>query len=249
MPTTEGYNGAYTGQQIDEAIGKAQQIDEKISSHNESVDAHSEKFDEYLPLTGGTVTGQLTLGTGSDSSGASDGRLWFSKYDALSRPDPLSYAMMEVKSGLVPTPDTGSLSGMGGVSFRLNSPVVIAGASSYGYGLKLNGYKINDVGDPLYLSDAANKRYVDSKIPKAVTVTLSASSWSSNLQTVTVSGVSADEASQLIQPLPSQTSQTAYIDSGILCISQAEDSLTFSCESVPSSDINLYIVIQEVSTS
>lgn len=90
---------------------------------------------------------------------------------------------------------------------------------------------------------------VNEKIPaKPIyrTVTLPASGWSSNTQTVTVSGVLADETAQLIQPMPAIASQSAYYAAGILCTNQAANSLTFTCQEVPTSDLTVYVVIQEV---
>lgn len=100
--------------------------------------------------------------------------------------------------------------------------------------------------NPVNETDAANKRYVDSKLPKSVSISLSASGWSSNTQTVTVSGVLADETAQLIQPMPAIASQDAYISAGIICSSQAVNQLTFKCSTVPTDDISLYVVITEV---
>lgn len=84
--------------------------------------------------------------------------------------------------------------------------------------------------------------------PTAVyrTVTLSSSAWSSNTQTVTVSGVSADETAQLIQPMPAVASQDAYISAGIICSGQAANQLTFKCSTAPTEDISLFVVITEV---
>ena len=90
---------------------------------------------------------------------------------------------------------------------------------------------------------------VNEKIPaKPIyrTVTLPASGWSSNTQTVTVSGVLADEFAQLIQPMPAIASQSAYYAAGIICTNQAANSLTFTCQEVPTSDLTVYVVIQEV---
>lgn len=90
---------------------------------------------------------------------------------------------------------------------------------------------------------------VNEKIPaKPIyrTVTLPASGWSSNTQTVTVSGVLADETAQLIQPMPAVASQAAYYAAGILCTNQAANSLTFTCQTVPTEDLTVYVVIQEV---
>ena len=84
--------------------------------------------------------------------------------------------------------------------------------------------------------------------PKSVTVTLAAASWDSTAktQTVTVTGVSATETAQMITPTPALASQTAYYDAGILCTGQAADSLTFTANTIPTADLTVYVVIQEV---
>lgn len=88
--------------------------------------------------------------------------------------------------------------------------------------------------------------WADALLPKSIQITLSASGWSSNTQTVTVSGVSADETAQLIQPMPAMASQTAYYEAGILCTGQAANQLTFTCQNVPTEDLTVYVVMQEV---
>ena len=82
--------------------------------------------------------------------------------------------------------------------------------------------------------------------PSSSTITLTTSGWSSNNQTVTVSGVSADETAQLIMPVPALASQTAYYEAGILVTGQAANRLTFTCSTVPSSNLTVYVVMQEV---
>ena len=83
---------------------------------------------------------------------------------------------------------------------------------------------------------------------KFVTVTLAAASWDSTAktQTVTVTGVKASETAQMITPTPALASQTAYYDAGILCTGQAADSLTFTADTIPTADLTVYVVIQEV---
>ena len=94
--------------------------------------------------------------------------------------------------------------------------------------------------------------YVDSMIdlskPITVEVTLSSSGWDSSAltQTVTVSGVSATETAQLIQPTPALASQTAYYEAGILCTGQAANSLTFTATTAPTVDLTVYVVIQSL---
>ena len=84
--------------------------------------------------------------------------------------------------------------------------------------------------------------------PKSVSVTLAAASWDSTAktQTVTVTGISATEMAQMITPTPALASQTAYYDAGILCTGQAADSLTFTANTIPTADLTVYVVIQEV---
>lgn len=99
-------------------------------------------------------------------------------------------------------------------------------------------------GEPTEDLQAAPKQYVDALKPLARTITLTSAGWSSNAQTVTVSGVSASETAQLITPTPSIASQTAYYEAGIMCTGQAANSLTFTCQTVPTSNLTVYVVIQ-----
>ena len=110
----------------------------------------------------------------------------------------------------------------------------------------MGAHKISGVSSPSASTDAANKAYVDSKRPKYASVTLTAAGWSNNQQTVTVNGVSATETAQLIQPMPAVASQQAYMAAGIYCSGQAANSLTFTCSTVPTQNITVYVAIQEV---
>ena len=85
--------------------------------------------------------------------------------------------------------------------------------------------------------------------PTITTITLTSSGWNSTskTQTVMVSGVLSDETAQLIQPIPALSSQAAYYEAGILCTAQAENSLTFTANSIPTDDLTVYVTIQEVS--
>lgn len=143
--------------------------------------------------------------------------------------------------------DNGSLY-LGG---RNNVPNVGMYASSSGYitlhDNTMGNVNIRGVRSPEFDYDAANKSYVDSKSPTSATITLSSSSWSNNTQTVTVSGVSATETAQLITPTPAIASQSAYYEAGIMCTGQAANSLTFTCQTVPTSNLTVYVVIQPLS--
>lgn len=93
---------------------------------------------------------------------------------------------------------------------------------------------------------SGNATPVAAPLPKAHKVTLPASGWSCNTQTVTVNGVLADESAQLIQPMPAMASQSAYYGAEVLCSGQAANSLTFTCQNVPTEDLTVYVVMQEV---
>lgn len=86
------------------------------------------------------------------------------------------------------------------------------------------------------------------KEPVSTTVTLSASGWDSSAktQTVTVSGVLADETKQLITPTPALASQTAYYNASIRCTGQSANELTFTAKTIPTADLTVYVTIQEV---
>lgn len=76
--------------------------------------------------------------------------------------------------------------------------------------------------------------------PVSTTTTLSSASWSNNSQTVSVSGVTADN---IVFVSPAPASAADYASAGILCTAQAANSLTFTCESTPSNNISVNIVI------
>lgn len=74
----------------------------------------------------------------------------------------------------------------------------------------------------------------------AKTATLASGSWSGNQQTVSVAGVTAGGH---IIIAPAGASYVAYAENMVRCVSQAEGSLTFQCEDVPSSDLTVNILI------
>lgn len=96
---------------------------------------------------------------------------------------------------------------------------------------------------------AATPADVDAAKPVLRTATLTTSGWGSNTQTVTVNGVSADSASQSVDVVPAdKASATAWGDAGVWCTAQGNNSLTFTCESVPTANITLNIKLQEAQT-
>ncbi|MGI6026523.1 MAG: hypothetical protein ACOX7G_06105 [Candidatus Scatomorpha sp.] len=82
--------------------------------------------------------------------------------------------------------------------------------------------------------------------PLLRTATLTTAGWSSNSQTVTVSGVVADTSAQLIYVSPAdKDSAAAWGEAGVFCSAQGANSLTFVCDSTPSANISVNISIQE----
>lgn len=86
--------------------------------------------------------------------------------------------------------------------------------------------------------------------PTAVSVTLTAAGWdaSTKKQTVTVSGVSADTATQVVWvTFLTETALDAYMDAGIVPVAQGANSVTFRADTIPTETIPVTVVMQEVS--
>lgn len=71
-------------------------------------------------------------------------------------------------------------------------------------------------------------------------VELAANSWSNNTQTVTATGVTASNV-VLVNPAPA--SYDEYVTNNIRCTAQAANSLTFTCDFVPSEAITINLII------
>lgn len=94
---------------------------------------------------------------------------------------------------------------------------------------------------------ALNER-ISVERPCMTQVTLTTANWddSTRTQTVTVAGILADTTAQNIQINPVPTSMHYAIESGIYCSAQANDSLAFSCSVIPTENIVLNVVWQNV---
>ena len=82
--------------------------------------------------------------------------------------------------------------------------------------------------------------------PKKFTISLEASGWQSNQKTITVEGITTENI-VLLSPA-SKADADAWTAAGVWCTGQGANSLTFSCESVPSSAIGLNLMILEAAT-
>lgn len=282
------YNSAYTGPQVDAAVGAVQNKESTWDGKQDKLTGQSGQvvgFDEE-----GNAVAQTPPETGDVKADGSvpmtgDLNMGGHKITNLGAPTNANDAVRQADLKVVSDEVDGIISGTTGITLapatttkiggvivgdgidveangtisvtpgltqeqadgrylQLNSDAMITGDVTFKYGADFDGSKITSVGTPVNGSDGANKSYVDSKSPTSVAITLSASSWSSNTQTVTVSGVSATETAQLITPTPAVASQSAYYKAGIMCTNQGTNSLTFTCQTVPTSNLTVYVVIQ-----
>lgn len=82
--------------------------------------------------------------------------------------------------------------------------------------------------------------------PKAVSVTLSASGWASNSQTVTVQGVETSGQSVRISPA-TKTDADNWVAAGVWCSEPTTaNQLVFTCDTAPTENININVELQEV---
>lgn len=74
------------------------------------------------------------------------------------------------------------------------------------------------------------------------TATLQSGSWSENSQALTINGMVADSTSNMVYISPqTKNDLDIWLDCGVFASSQALNSITFTCETVPSSNIALNI--------
>lgn len=178
--------------------------------------------ERYLQLTGGTLTGEVDMGQNPIRNVSTI----------------FGGTAFAIRSGGSTTVDAFTL------NISTSDGTYISGGLTSS-SIDATNITVSNVGS----GDTAvpNKAYVDSKSPTSVAITLTTSGWSSNTQTVTVSGVSASETAQLITPTPAIASQSAYYEAGIMCTGRAANSLTFTCQTVPKSNLTVYVVIQPLS--
>ena len=95
--------------------------------------------------------------------------------------------------------------------------------------------------DQAELTSEVNK-YITSWCPDAMIVTLLASQWTDNKQTVSVTGMTADSI-VVVAPDPANDNFTAYTEAGVRCIAQAVNELAFECNEVPAVDLVVNIAV------
>lgn len=98
------------------------------------------------------------------------------------------------------------------------------------------------------LSDEKAKWDSATTKPKACLVTLESSGWDATAKTqvVAVSSVVADEATQMIHPIPKIGQITDYNDAGIQLVGRGAGNVTFMCDTIPEKDIEVWVVTEDV---
>ena len=200
----------------------------------------------YLQLSGGTMTGELSLQEFDAPDPVNEGT--DPRIQLTADGDNLGLGKIPL-IGLSPNYDAGFL--------FTNPDEIDASAGETGIVSKVDcgGVVFYNAGSARALANVVNDFYLPTMFdvkteirPKSTLVTLPLSAWSNNTQTVTVPGVLADESKQLIQPMPTIADQAVYSAAGISCTGQAANKLTFKAQTVPTEDVQVYVVIQEVGT-
>ena len=200
----------------------------------------------YLQLSGGTMTGELALQEFDAPDPVNEGT--DPRIQLTADGDNLGLGKIPL-IGLSPNYDAGFL--------FTNPDEIDASAGETGIVSKVDcgGVVFYNAGSARALANVVNDFYLPTMFdvkteirPKSTLVTLPLSAWSNNTQTVTVPGVLADESQQLIQPMPTIADQAVYSAAGISCTGQAANKLTFKAQTVPTEDVQVYVVIQEVGT-
>lgn len=198
----------------------------------------------YLQLSGGTMTGELALQEFDAPDPVNEGT--DPRIQLTADGDNLGLGKIPL-IGLSPNYNAGFL--------FTNPDEIDASAGETGIVSKVDcgGVVFYNAGSARALANVVNDFYLPTMFdvkteirPKSTLVTLPLSAWSNNTQTVTVPGVLADESKQLIQPMPTIADQAVYSAAGISCTGQAANKLTFKAQTVPTEDVQVYVVIQKV---
>lgn len=140
----------------------------------------------------------------------------------------------------------------------------VDGSTGMNADFPMNNHRITNVADPIYSTDAANKNYVDdvgnvaemaaeaagnaqavadSKCGRrSYTVVLRAAGWSGKIQVVTAAEVLEDKNACDVFTSPIESDREKYSEFGVRCTDQGNNTLTFTCDSVPDENLEVAVV-------
>lgn len=233
-PITKKENVQGLAELVSNAVsGKADKTDLDSYCTEETVDT---KLENYLPNTGGIVTGSLVAGESNDN---------------------VEYAMGITKEQFIASVynlNTNKKSMIRFLGSTIDIEIVDGRTTNFLY-ITPSGISTDSSINIVNNGQLTHKLYVDNAVstvkPKAHKVTLTTAGWDSTAktQTVNVTGVLADETKQLILPMPATASMSAYTEAGIMCTGQAAGKLTFTADTVPTAAIEVYVTISDVNYS
>lgn len=170
-----------------------------------------------LQLTGGQVTGPVTFGDSVSIDEATLGDL--------------------VVNGSASFTNNIQANTINGVAVG-NSPKFTDNNTTYTFANGTNGFTVTPSGGTAQ-TVTVTPSIANNLTGTKTTATLS-TTWSSNQQIVTVSGVTS---SNYIIVSPAPASYDAYCEAGIYCSAQGSNSLTFKCDTVPSAALTVNVMI------
>ena len=206
------------------------------------------KLENYLPKSGGTLTGALTL------KGAPTADLQAATKKYVDGKAPLTINASSITSAETMNSAMYSIIGAG-IADKVREVFLVEDENIY----RLNYVNMNmavfecvstDIIRTATLSfDADSISYDVCNISTTQrTVTLTSAGWTASgdvyTQTATVSGVSATETAQEIHVTPATASMTAYMESGVYASAQAANQITFTASEKPTADLTVYAVIR-----
>lgn len=234
---------------------KARNVWEEYSAGKAYVSGNKVSFNGSSYVCTAATTGHAPTDTaywlliakkGEDGKGAGD--MLASVYDPKGKAQDV-FAYTDQKIAAIPTPDVSG-------QIETHNTAENAHTAKFAKYLPLAGGemtgKLTGIQTPTADDNPTPKSYVDNAIgnltPSACKVKLSASGWDSTAKTqsATVSGVLEDESKQLIMPMPAGTSMSAYNEAGIQMTAQAANTVTFTADTVPTADVEVWVVVQAV---
>lgn len=240
-------NADGTNTQIPNADDVKTDVSDAVSSHNSATDAHADQFAKYLPLSGGTMTGAIKAHEQNPVLVSTNGAVKNNKGSVLAMVDNVTMLQVANEESKIRTQVSVATSA---INIQTTNPDNSCLVEIRPTGVFLEG--TSGITDDRHIT---TKKYVDDAIkplgnltPSACKVTLTASGWDSTAKTqsATVSGVLEDESKQLIMPMPAGTSMSAYNEAGIQMTAQGDNSVTFTADTVPKVDVEVWVVVQAV---